>query len=99
MTYFSTKRVGLAYCRTMDLRISGKVVFFTGGSRGMGRDAAEMLAAEGALSASHVRPELVEWLASRPLRHDLEIGGKQLVMTHASPLPPHNQYVVRARPS
>ncbi|HMG43292.1 MAG TPA: SDR family oxidoreductase [Acidimicrobiales bacterium] len=31
----------------MDLGIVGKVVFFTGGSRGMGRDAAHMLAAEG----------------------------------------------------
>ena len=31
----------------MDLGIAGKVVFFTGGSRGMGRDAAELLAAEG----------------------------------------------------
>jgi putative phosphoesterase len=53
---------------------------------------------ERALSASHVRPELVEWLASHPLRHDLEFGGKQLVMTHASPFPPHNQYVVRGSP-
>jgi 3-oxoacyl-[acyl-carrier protein] reductase len=32
----------------MDLGIAGKVVFFTGGSKGMGRDAAHMLAAEGA---------------------------------------------------
>jgi 3-oxoacyl-[acyl-carrier protein] reductase len=31
----------------MDLGIAGKVVFFTGGSRGMGRDAAQMLAGEG----------------------------------------------------
>lgn len=31
----------------MDLGIDGKVVFFTGGSKGMGRDAAHMLAAEG----------------------------------------------------
>jgi 3-oxoacyl-[acyl-carrier protein] reductase len=31
----------------MDLGIAGKVVFFTGGSKGMGRDAAEMLAAVG----------------------------------------------------
>jgi 3-oxoacyl-[acyl-carrier protein] reductase len=32
----------------MDLGISGKVAFVTGGSRGMGRDAAHLLAAEGA---------------------------------------------------
>ena len=31
----------------MDLGIAGKVVFFTGGSKGMGRIAASMLAAEG----------------------------------------------------
>jgi len=31
----------------MDLGIAGRVVFFTGGSRGMGREAAGMLAAEG----------------------------------------------------
>ncbi len=31
----------------MDLGIAGKAVFFTGGSKGMGRDAAHMLAAEG----------------------------------------------------
>ncbi len=31
----------------MDLGIAGKVVFFTGGSKGMGREAAKMLAAEG----------------------------------------------------
>ena len=31
----------------MDLGIAGKSVFFTGGSKGMGRDAAAMLAAEG----------------------------------------------------
>ena len=31
----------------MDLGIAGKVAFVTGGSRGMGRLAAEMLAAEG----------------------------------------------------
>src|SRR5580704_9575586 len=31
----------------MDLGIDGKVVFCTGGSRGMGRDVAHMLAAEG----------------------------------------------------
>jgi 3-oxoacyl-[acyl-carrier protein] reductase len=31
----------------VDLGIAGKIVFFTGGSKGMGRDAARMLAAEG----------------------------------------------------
>ncbi|WP_235489278.1 SDR family NAD(P)-dependent oxidoreductase, partial [Frankia sp. AvcI1] len=31
----------------MDLGIAGKVVFLTGGSKGMGREAARLLAAEG----------------------------------------------------
>lgn len=52
----------------------------------------------GARRAPHVRPELVEWLASHPLRHDLEIDGKHLLMTHASPLPPHSQYVIAGSP-
>jgi 3-oxoacyl-[acyl-carrier protein] reductase len=41
----------------MDLGISGKVAFVTGGSRGMGRLAAEMLAAEGCKVAIVARTE------------------------------------------
>jgi putative phosphoesterase len=59
-----------------------------------------MLAPHGerARTAAHVRPDLVEWLASHPLRHDLKVDGKQLLMTHASPIAPHNQYVVPNSP-
>jgi putative phosphoesterase len=46
-----------------------------------------------ARTAPHVDPSLVVWLSSHPLHHDLDIDGKRLIMTHASPCPPHNQYV------
>ena len=36
----------------MNLGIAGKVVFFTGGSKGMGRIAAKMLAQEGCAPSS-----------------------------------------------
>jgi hypothetical protein len=41
----------------MDLGIAGKVVFFTGGSKGMGRIAAQMLAEEGCKVAIVARSE------------------------------------------
>ena len=46
----------------MDLGIAGKVVFFTGGSRGMGRDAAQMLAGEGCKVAivARTKPDIDE---------------------------------------
>ncbi len=46
----------------MDLGIVGKVVFFTGGSRGMGRDAAQMLADEGCRVAivARTKPDIDE---------------------------------------
>lgn len=57
-----------------------------------------------ARSAPHVRQDLVDWLAKHPLTIDVRVGGpggrgrdgrgKRLLMTHASPCPPHTQYVV-----
>jgi 3-oxoacyl-[acyl-carrier protein] reductase len=51
----------------VDLGIAGKVVFLTGGSKGMGREAAQMLAAEGCKVAIVARSkpaidETVEWI-------------------------------------
>jgi putative phosphoesterase len=59
-----------------------------------------ILAAHGhkARSAPHVDPSLVEWLASHPLRHELDVLGKRLVLTHASPCEPFNQYVTKQSP-
>jgi len=46
-----------------------------------------------ARGADHVDQALVQWLAEQPLSIELRVGGKQLMMTHASPLAPHTQYV------
>jgi putative phosphoesterase len=47
-----------------------------------------------ARSAEHVDSELVDWLGSHPTTHTLDIGGKSLLLTHASPCPPYTQYVM-----
>jgi putative phosphoesterase len=51
-----------------------------------------------ARSADHVDAELVAWLAARPLTIDTIVNGQRLIMTHASPCPPHNQYVMPGSP-
>ena len=48
---------------------------------------------ERARSASHVRSELIDYLKSVPLRLELEIEGKSLLMTHGSPWPPYDEYM------
>jgi len=54
-----------------------------------------LLSAHGARArgAPHVRPELVEYLGAQPRSIDVIVDGQRLVMTHASPCPPHTQYV------
>lgn len=51
-----------------------------------------------AREAAHVDADLVGWLADRPLTIETTVTGKKLVMTHASPFAPHNQYVWRHSP-
>ncbi|MET0908349.1 MAG: YfcE family phosphodiesterase [Ilumatobacteraceae bacterium] len=53
---------------------------------------------ERARSADHVDTGLVAWLAARPLTIDTTVNGQRLIMTHASPCPPHNQYVMPHSP-
>lgn len=48
---------------------------------------------ERARSGEHVDQSLVKWLADQPLSIEVTVGGKQLLMTHASPIQPHTQYV------
>ncbi|MEI8240110.1 MAG: metallophosphoesterase family protein [Actinomycetota bacterium] len=48
---------------------------------------------ERARSGEHVDPELVKWLAAQPKTIELDVDGKRLLMTHASPIEPHTQYV------
>jgi len=54
-----------------------------------------ILAAQGdrARSMPHVLAHNVEYLASQPLRLEMDIDGKKLVMTHGSPVSPYMQYV------
>jgi len=40
-----------------------------------------------------VRQENVEWVRSQPWTIEVDVGGKRLVMVHASPLEPFTQYV------
>jgi putative phosphoesterase len=66
----------------------------------LGNHDAGLLSAHGerARSAAHVDPALVAWVAEQPLSIDVTVAGKRLVMTHASPCPPHTQYVVPRSP-
>ena len=59
-----------------------------------------ILSAQGvrARSMPHVLAHNVEYLASRPLSLELDIDGKKLLMTHASPLTPYMQYVYAHSP-
>jgi putative phosphoesterase len=41
---------------------------------------------------------LIEWLDAQTLMIETTVNGKKLVMTHASPFHPHNQYVARHSP-
>ncbi|MFM2070179.1 MAG: hypothetical protein RLZZ623_442 [Actinomycetota bacterium] len=51
-----------------------------------------------ARAAAHVDHDLVAWLAAQPLTVDTVVDGKRLVLTHASPCPPHTQYVMPHSP-
>lgn len=46
-----------------------------------------------ARGGDHVDQSLVQWLADQPKSIEISVGGKHLLMTHASPLAPHTQYV------
>ena len=46
-----------------------------------------------ARDAPHVRKDLLDWVADQPDTIEVTCDGKRLVMTHASPIPPHTQYV------
>ena len=35
----------------------------------------------------------MKWLAAQPKTVELDVDGKRLLMTHASPIEPHTQYV------
>jgi putative phosphoesterase len=54
---------------------------------------------ERARSASHVDQSHVAWLAEQPLMIATTVGGKKLVITHASPFAPHTDYVWKHSPT
>jgi len=51
-----------------------------------------------ARNAANVRTDLVEYMATQPLSLDVDVGGRRLVMVHASPLEPRTQYVFPGSP-
>lgn len=51
-----------------------------------------------ALRAPHVRPDLVDVMASASTSFEMAIGGKKLLMVHACPFPPYDQYLYPASP-
>ncbi len=51
-----------------------------------------------ARASANVRSDLVEYMAEQPLSLEVDVGGKRLVMVHASPLEPHTQYVFPGSP-
>lgn len=67
----------------------------------LGNHDAMLLSQQGARarSAAHVNPELVDYLAGMPQFVELEVGGRRVVMTHATPFPPHMEYIWPHSPS
>ncbi len=51
-----------------------------------------------AREAPHVRKQNLDYTANRPNTIELDIDGKLLLMTHASPCSPHTQYVYPSSP-
>lgn len=51
-----------------------------------------------ALSRPHVRSGNVDFMASAPVRHEMRIAGKKLLMVHACPFPPYDQYLYPGNP-
>ena len=52
-----------------------------------------------AREAAYVDQELVRYLGEAPFQIESRLNGKRLLMTHASPFEPHNQYVVAGSPT
>jgi putative phosphoesterase len=48
---------------------------------------------ERARAMPHVRRENLDWLAALPLRVELEIAGKRILMVHGSPFDPWDEYI------
>jgi putative phosphoesterase len=51
-----------------------------------------------ARGAAIVRQDLVEYMAAQPLSYEVDVGGKRLVMVHATPFEPFQAYVFPGSP-
>jgi putative phosphoesterase len=51
-----------------------------------------------ARGSANVRQDLVTYMSEQPLSLEVDVGGKKLVMVHASPLEPYQQYVFPGSP-
>ena len=47
-----------------------------------------------ARARADIDPSLLGWLAERPHRHELKIGGKRILMIHSTPWEPRGTYVL-----
>lgn len=47
-----------------------------------------------ARSRAEIDPSLLGWLAERPHRHELTIGGKRILLVHSTPWEPRGTYVL-----
>jgi putative phosphoesterase len=47
-----------------------------------------------ARSGAEIDRSLLDWLAGRPHRHELRIGGKRILMVHSTPWEPRGSYVL-----
>jgi putative phosphoesterase len=51
-----------------------------------------------ARTSASVRSDLVEYMAARPFSYEVDVGGKRLVMVHATPFEPYQAYVFPGSP-
>jgi putative phosphoesterase len=51
-----------------------------------------------ARAAANVRQDLVDYMAAQPLSYDVNVGGKRLVLVHATPFEPYQAYVFPGSP-
>lgn len=47
-----------------------------------------------ARSRAEIDPSLLGWLAERPHRHELTVGGKRILLVHSTPWEPRGTYVL-----
>jgi putative phosphoesterase len=79
---FSNEVVGLLRDRDARVIVGNHEEYFFGpqGARARARDG--------------IDPELAEWLATRPHRQELSLGGKRLLLVHSTPWEPRGSYVM-----